>query len=143
MKKYLVIKPFEPADAIELAADAVEKNIRWVCLHAEINANCGIAYTLYDPTGTKRLAAAGIRHKPNGSGEVWVILKKEVVHYKLSLLRSIRTMLEILKLENGYKWLRTHSEIGFPESQRLLEHLGFKQMRTIMKNTHYYYRMEA
>lgn len=139
----LHLKPFEIEDALDIAREAVEPNLDGhIEQGAAFNKAHGPAMTAYLPNG-QRLAAAGVLLHRNGSGTVWFIGKKAIRQHKLSVLTTLKKMIEIWSLEMGITRLRTHSEIGFPESQRLLEHLGFKRLRTIMKNTHYFYRMET
>ena len=132
---------FKPEDLDFLIDDPVERGIEDAKGWAEFNAIAGPAYT--GSTDGKIIAAAGIRNRRNGAGELWMILRTDAVQYKKSLLRSIITMLDILIKDGDYKYLFAPSKIGFPASQRVLEHIGFIQKRIIMQGTHYYYKRET
>jgi len=77
------------------------------------------------------LACAGIRFLPPApviNAEVWAVFSVKAKKYIRYILRDLKEELNIFvnkyKVENVY----ADSRIGFPKSQRLLEHLGFKKL---------------
>ena len=135
----MYVRLYSPDDAKQLVFNAVDKaaNMDGWEQWAVINGNSGPAYT--GLVGDKIVCAAGIRIVREGVGHLWSVFSSDIGQNKLSVFRGVKSMLEILIKEFNFTRLRTESRIGFPESQRLLEHLGFKQGRIIMNKTHYSY----
>lgn len=132
----LTLKYFKSEDVLKI--NPVEEGIENIMVGAEYNAAAGPAYTGY--IDGRIVACGGIRVEKNGSGTPWFIMNKGE-KCKKSTFQTVKLMMKILIEECEFKYLRTFSKIGFPQSQRFLEHLGFKKIRTL--KSHYYYRLEA
>lgn len=135
--KYLTLRYFTAADAVALAADCMEPDLKNVAEHAAYNIAAGPAYSGF--YNGRLVVAAGIRKHANGSGTPWLLMGRGAMTCKTAVWRSVRMMLEILIAECGFTRLRTHSLVGFAASQRVLEHLGFQKKRMMLNGTHYYY----
>jgi hypothetical protein len=139
----LEIRRFEIDDFKELAKNATDKTVieadeKTLLENAVINKNYGPAFTgLYDG---KPICAGGILLRKGNSGRPWLLFTKEAAAHKKTVLRSLKKILDILVETNGLKKLFTELRIGLPESQRLLEHLGFKKQRRGFNNDYYLYK---
>ncbi len=139
---HIVLRQFNAADAQILCPDAVDVTAgtgpwqQW----AEFNAQAGPAYTgLLDG---KIIGAAGIRMVRPGVGDVWSVFSTEMPAVRLSAFKCLKRMLGILIAEFEFTRLRTDSRVGFEQSQRLLEHLGFVRGRTMRQGKYYFYRLK-
>lgn len=134
--------PFEKEHAEVLCHSAVDPDamIDWD-LAAENNAKYGVGYTgLLDG---KPVCAFGAICNKNGAGDVWFVMSRLAGMAKKTVLRSVKLMLETHMEDSGFSRLRTISKKGFPESQRLLEFLGFVRQRRDMINGKYYFYLRG
>jgi hypothetical protein len=133
----LKIRPYKASDGEMLCLSAVDETAVADHSWAAVNETLGPGYT-----GTHKgqiVCAAGIRLVRKGVGDAWLVMSHEAAKNKKATFRTVKTMLEILIEEFDLVRVRATSRIGFPASQRLLEHLGFKRMRT-MTTGYYFYR---
>ena len=135
--------PFKAEHADRLCPDAIDPTARegwkeW----AEINAKYGVGYTGIDSNGDL-MFAAGIRFKKDGVGDIWSVFSKHIRDNKKATFRTLVNILKIVIKEFGIKKVRSESRIGFEESQRMLEHLGFKRQRRNMINGKYYFYLRG
>jgi RimJ/RimL family protein N-acetyltransferase len=130
------IRKFSLEDAEILCPKAFEKGMsdgEWR-EGAEINLKSGPAFTgILDD---KVIGSAGIRLDGN-KGYVWAVFSEKVKDNKMKVFRSIKVMMDILVAQFNLKELWADSKKGFIESQRLLEHLGFR--KELETETHYLY----
>lgn len=132
---------FKAEHAELLCPNAVDETLRhtppeiWRQM-AAYNEVSGMGFTGF--YNGKPVGAAGVRHVREGVGNMWAVIAQDALCAK-SIFRAVRDMLAIIADVRGYRRLRSESRIGFAESQRLLEHLGFVRRRVIMNGTHYYY----
>ena len=106
---------------------------------AEFHVKGGCGFTGW--LGDIPLGSLGVDEVRPGVGHMWALLHEEVRNHIKDSMRAVRRMLDIVERTYDFKKLRSESRIGFPESQRFLEFLGFERgRRTIMNNTHFFYR---
>lgn len=118
------------------AVDETVKNSEWR-KWAEANEFGGVGFTgIYQG---QMLFAAGIRRVRDGVGDMWAVITPQARQCLKDVIRSQRVMLGIVALEMNLKRLRADSRIGFKESQRLLEAMGFTKKRVMLNKTHFYY----
>lgn len=140
-------RQFEVSDIEAIKASAVDETVRdmpddILRAGAELNLKCGPAFTYFKDG--KIIGAAGIRIVRKGVGHLWAMFSQEIRNCKKDFFRSTITMLDIVIKEFGIKKLRTESRIGFPTSQRFLEHLMFdRQRRKLIKRNYYLYTLEC
>jgi len=117
-----------------------ERSDEYIRKWARYDIENGPAYAaLYEG---KVVAVAGIRLVRPGLGFIWIVMSKDIKKNSFSFMKeslfAMRKMTGILIGRYGLKKVRALSRIGFGESQRLLEHLGFERLRRATK-THYVY----
>jgi len=101
--------------------------------------NSGCAFTGW--YGDIPMGCLGILEVRPGIGNMWSALNREVQNHIVISMRAVKRMLQIVDQTHDFKVLRSDSRIGFPESQRFLEFLGFtKGRRNLLNGTHYFYR---
>jgi hypothetical protein len=137
-------RPFIAEDYLAIYKDAVDVTAREmsgeeVYLSGKYHEAGGCAFSGW--WGDLLLGCLGIDTVRPGVGHMWAIINTKVRDYVIPSMRACRMMLGIVEEEYGFGRLRCESRIGFPESQRFLEFLGFRRgRRTIMNGTHYFYR---
>jgi hypothetical protein len=135
--------PFETRHAIFLCPNAIDPLARGMEEHAVYRAASDAAYTGIDADGNI-VCAFGIRVRKPGVADVWSIFNQRVKTHKKSTFRMLVTMLGVLIKTFELKKLRSESRIGFVESQRMLEHLGFiRQHRNMINGKYYFYKRGA
>jgi hypothetical protein len=137
----LTFEPFKAEHADDICPYAVDDEVADWTEAAKINEKYGVGYTGY-LDGTPVCAFGAICNK-NGAGDVWFVMSRKVGMYKKTVLRSIKMMLDTHMEDSDFTRLRTASKIGFKESQRLLEFLGFKKQRRDMINGKYYFYLRG
>jgi len=132
-------------DLILLAGNAMDDDIdtkpeeirRW----AEYNMAVGPAFAA--ESGGKVIAAGGMRIVRAGLGDLWIVVSRDIErNYGFSKegLTVMRDMTEILAEKYSMKRIRIISRIGFPASQSLLHHLGFRRLRKVWQSYYIYTR---
>ena len=97
----------------------------------------GLGYTgIYNG---EMVFAAGIRRVRGDIGHMWAVITPRIHQCLKSVIRTQRVMLDIVASEMNLRRLRAESKIGFKQSQRLLEAMGFERKRIMLNKTHYYY----
>ena len=139
----LKFRSFEIEDIKELyqnAIDDIVSNTSETDLlkYAEINKNAGPAFT--GLLNDKPICAAGIHLRRGKSGHLWSVLSKSASNHKKTVFKSLKLMLGIVIKQNGLRKIITESRKGFPQSQRLIEHLGFIRQRHSFRDDYYFYR---
>ena len=132
-------------DLILLAENAMDDDIDTspseIRLWARYNMDCGPVYTA--ECGGKIIAAGGMRIVRSGLGDLWITISKDIEHsygFLKEALTAMRNMTEILAETFGIRKMRIISRIGFPASQSLLRHLGFRRLRKVWKSYYIYTR---
>lgn len=133
----LKLIPFEAEHANHLCPDAIDTDAHDMEKWGKVNETSDAAYTGMLENG-EIVCAFGIRVK-NGVADVWSVFNQRVKSNKKATFRTLVSMLSILIKTFNLEKLRSESRIGFTESQRLLEHLGFKRQRRNMINGKYYF----
>lgn len=139
----LKIIPFKAEHAKHLCPNAIDNEAHEMENMGEFYEMCDAAYTGMSED-EKIVCAFGIVLKKDGVADVWSIFNQQIKTCKKSMFRTLVTMLDILIETFDLKKLRSQSRIGFKESQRLLEHLGFKrQRRNTIDGRNYFYARGA
>ena len=73
------------------------------------------------------LAIGGIQKITGSCAWAWMSMTEDAKQYKLTVFRTLREYTEQVCRSVGITRLQAWSEIGFEESKRLLEHLGFQK----------------
>lgn len=131
---------FKVEHAFDMVLNAVDSDFRenkYIEEWAIFNINKGPGYTVFHEG--KMLGIAGIRVVRPGLGHAWAVFSNEIEHNIRTCFRTLKDSLIIIEEEYAFKKIRTLSRAGFPSSQRLIEHLGFKRVRYISKLNHYLY----
>lgn len=133
------IREFVVGDGDILVPVAIDKSVeKWRDWAASM-AVAGCAFT--GMVDGRVSCAAGIKDEGNGKGTAWAIFSEDCGRYPRAVYRAVRTMLKVCCEEYGFTMLRAESKVGFPASQRFLEHLGFRKVRKTVKGKHFYYRL--
>ena len=132
-------------DLILLAENAMEPRINTdlVEVHrvARFNIDSGPAYTAV--LDGRVVAAGGVRLIRAGLGEIWIVVSKDIGRNYVFLkeaMTAMRNMTEILAETFGLREIRTTSRPGFPQSQSLLKHLGFRRLRRLWRSQYIFVR---
>ena len=136
-------KPFKAEDYVQIYPHAVDETARRMSAEEVYSVgqfheagHCGFTGWL----GDTPLGCLGIDTVRPGVGQMWSIINTEVRGHIIESMRATKMMLNIIEEDYDFKKLRSESRIGFPESQRFLEFLGFtRSRRTIMQGTHFHY----
>lgn len=144
----IIVKPFKAVDFELILPHAIDESAKDIPIDqiraraAEYEA-CSCGFTgWWDDTP---LGSLGVIEVRPGVGNMWSLLHKDIRRHIVPSMRAVKEMLRVVEsmTEYGFKRLRSDSRIGFPESQRFLEFLGFTKQRRNMNSTHYYYRRDV
>ena len=83
------------------------------------------AFTLVDES--KILGCGGFQKITDCCAWAWMSLTPDGKADIKMVIRSIRQNMEDIRIENGITRVQAWSEVGFEESARFLEHLGFNK----------------
>ena len=132
-------------DLILLAENAMEPGINIgpdeIRRVAKFNMDSGPAYTA--EFEGRIVAAAGVRLIRAGIGEIWIVISKDIGRnygFLKEALTAMRNMTEILAKTFILREIRTTSRPGFPQSQSLLKHLGFRRLRRLWRSQYIFVR---
>ena len=142
----IVVKSFRAKDFDILYDNAIDGSVKGytrkeIHLFGERYERSGCSFTGW--LGDTPLGSLGILEVRPGIGNLWSILHKDVRKHVVSSMRAVKEMLRVIEgmKEYDFKVLRSDSRIGFPESQRFLEFLGFtRQRRNMINGNHFFYR---
>jgi hypothetical protein len=137
------VKKFKAEDFVAIAPHAIDVTARymseeWLLERGKLYEKCHCAFTGW--WGDKPLGSLGIWTVREGVGNMFSVLHEDVRKHVRPSMRAVKMMLDIIEEIYDFKKLRSDSRMGFPESQRFLEFLGFKKQRRNMNKTHYFYR---
>ena len=111
--------------------------LRW----ARYNMASGPVYAA--ECGGKVVATGGLRIVRPGLGDLWITIDKDIERsygFLKEALAAMRGMTEILAETFNIRRMRIISRIGFPASQSLLRHLGFRRLPKVWKSYYIYTR---
>jgi len=139
----LTFRHFEIDDIKELAKNAIDESVKLadeetLLKYAKYHKDNGSAFT--GTLNGKVVCAAGIHNRHGNSGHLWSIFTKSVIVHKKTVFKSIKVMFDCVSKCNDFKKVITESRIGFPQSQRLIEHLGFEKQRRSFNNDYFFYK---
>lgn len=138
------IEQFKATDFLLIQPCAIDKEARLyapkdILKMGKFHEQQGCGFTGW--MGSLPLGSLGIDEVRPGVGQMWSMLHVRTRDHVYASMKAVRKMLRIIDDTYDFKRLRSESRIGFAESQRFLEFLGFERgRRTIMNNTHYFYR---
>lgn len=135
----VTLREFTPDDAPILKERAINPVSKDWDLWAQHFHLLGPAYVGY--YRGELLGAIGICLKDPNKGTVWAVFTPAVQRYPKAILYCIKDMMRIMMKSCKLSHLRAYSQVGYAASQRLLEHVGFRQIRRF--NDFYYYRYEV
>lgn len=142
----IIVKPFKAVDFELIAPYAIDGTVEGftseeIRLFGERYEKCGCAFTgWWDDVPYGCLGIWTVRE---GVGNMFSILHKDVRKHLIPSMRAVKEMLNVVLGMYDFTRLRSDSRIGFPESQRFLEFLGFTKQRRNMNSTHYFYRRDV
>ena len=139
----LTFRIFEIDDIKELAKDAIDEAVKLadeetLLKYAKYHKDNGSAFT--GLLNGKVVCAAGLHRRRGGSSHLWSVFAKSAIVHKKMVFKSIKLMMDCVINSNGIKKIITESRKGFPQSQRLIEHLGFEKQRRSFNDDYYFYK---
>jgi len=139
----LIFRPFEIDDIKEIAKNAIDESVKMadektLLKYAKYHKDNGSAFT--GLLNDKIICAAGLHRRRAGSSHLWSIFTKSAIIHKKTVFKSIKLMMDCVVEAGEIKKVITESRIGFSQSQRLIEHLGFERQRRSFDNNYYFYK---
>lgn len=62
-----------------------------------------------------------------GVGEGWIMLRKDVLDFKISMYKCVQRMMDLVVKHHQLKRLQVVVRTDFPQAKKMVEALGFKQ----------------
>jgi hypothetical protein len=125
--KSVVMIPFIPAHAIELAPECLEfgGSLSGIPEWLETSANCSGNDALSGYVDGKLIGCGGVRQFWPGVGEAWAFFCPDVRFHARSALIVGRSIIEDIAKRMNYKRIQATARVDFPQAASYLEHLGF------------------
>lgn len=89
------------------------------------------AFTLID--NGHLVVAGGIRQIWDGLGEAWMIPSDRIPKYKIKMIKTLRSHIDLITEEDGLRRLQATVRDDFDIAKKFIEFLGFKR-EGLMKN---------
>lgn len=139
MLKFEKTKPEDFLEIVRNSTDPANNNLPDDIVLKQGNnlINSGVAFT--GLLNGKIICVAGLRLKRQGIGHIWSMFSKDTLKFKITVFRSIKSMLDCVIKSFEIHKIQSESRKGFDQSQRLLEHLGFIRQRRDMNKDYYFY----
>lgn len=142
----IIVKSFKAVDFELICPHAIDKTVsdftpEQIRILGERYEKSGCGFTgWWDDVPYGCLGIWTVRE---GVGNMWSAIHKDVSKHVIPAMRAVKEMLNVIEGMYDFKRLRSDSRIGFPESQRFLEFLGFTKQRRNVNHNHYFYKRDV